>query len=78
MTNNLQRRLNEHKEKESFFTKKFSGIKLVYAEKYKSEKEAIGREKQLKGWGRAKKQKLLNGELGINRTELAEVLDGNG
>lgn len=78
MTNDFRRRLNEHKKKESFFTKKFSEVQLVYVEKYGSEKESVDREKQIKGWSRAKKQKLLNGELGINRIELVEVLDGEG
>jgi len=74
MTSDIEKRLNEHKNKESFFTKKFSDITLVYCEKYNSEKEAVKREKQLKGWSRAKKQLLLSGDLGINSIELDEVL----
>ena len=64
-----------HKEGKSFFTKKFSDIELVYCEKYKDKHEAAKREQQLKGWSRAKKQLLLNGTLGINCIELAEVLE---
>ncbi len=74
ITDNLKRRLEEHKNKESFFTKKFSEIKLVYCEKYKNKVEAAKREQQLKGWGRAKKEMLLKHKLGINSIEPAEVL----
>jgi len=33
ITNNVNKRLMEHKNKQSFFTKKFSRLKLVYCEK---------------------------------------------
>lgn len=78
ITTNLERRLNEHRNKESFFTKKFSDIKPVYYERYNLENEAAQREKQLKGWSKAKKQLLLSGDLGINSIELAEVLGEQG
>ncbi|MEK9134960.1 MAG: GIY-YIG nuclease family protein [Patescibacteria group bacterium] len=75
ITDNLVFRIENHKNKESFFTKKFSEIKLVYCEKYHSKHEAAIREKQFKGWSRAKKQLLIKGKLGINTcTELAEAL----
>jgi len=74
MTGDINRRLTEHIQKQSFFTKKFSDIKPVYCEKYNTEKEAVQREKQLKGWSKAKKQLLLSGYLGINSIELDEVL----
>jgi putative endonuclease len=66
MTNNLESRIKQHKSKESFFTKKFSKISPVYCEKYPTKQQASVREKQLKGWGRAKKQMLIDGKLGIN------------
>ncbi|MDO8572643.1 MAG: GIY-YIG nuclease family protein [bacterium] len=78
MCNNVVRRLGEHKNKESFFTKKFSDIKIVYCEKYDTRHKSAIREKQLKGWSRAKKQKLIGGKFGINRVELTEVLDVHG
>jgi len=59
MTNDLSKRINEHKNKQSFFTKKFSEIKLVYSEKYENKYDAAKREKQLKGWSRIKKQNLI-------------------
>ncbi len=75
ITDNLKRRIYEHKNKESFFTKKFIDIKLVYCEKYQNQIEAAKREKQFKGWSKAKKQMLIDGKLGINiYTEYDEVL----
>ena len=75
ITPDLLGRFREHKGKLSFFTKKFSDLKLVYCEKYQTKYDAAKREKQLKGWSRAKKQKLINGEIGVNTcTELAEAL----
>jgi len=77
ITNDLARRIENHRNKNSFFTKKFSKLKLIYCEKYQLEKAAVEREKQLKGWSRAKKQLLINGKLGINScTEFAEALVG--
>ena len=77
ITKNLAKRLREHKNRLSFFTKQFSEIELVYCERYKLKHEAARREKQLKGWSRAKKRKLIDGELGINTcTEFAKVLVG--
>lgn len=63
MTNNLESRLMQHKNKESFFTKKFSDIELVYSEQYNTKSEAAAREKQLKGWSHVKKEKLINKSL---------------
>jgi putative endonuclease len=71
----LVERIRQHKNKDSFFTKKFSDIQLVYCEKYPDKYVAAKREKQLKGWSNAKKQLLVQGKLGINTcTELAEAL----
>lgn len=60
VTNDLRRRLYEHK-KEEFdgFTKKYHVHKLVYFEEYSEINDAIAREKQLKGWNRAKKNRLI-------------------
>jgi len=75
ITDDPKNRFLKHLNKESFFTKKFSEIKFVYCEKYKSKFEVSKREKQLKGWSRAKKQMLVDGKLGYNRcTEIVEEL----
>lgn len=76
ITDNLKLRLEQHRNKNSFFTKKFSDIKFVYCEQYPTKTSAAEREKQLKGWSRAKKQLLIDGKLGVNRrTEIVEALD---
>ena len=60
VTNNLQRRLAEHEAGQvSSFTKKYNATDLIYYEVFDSIKEAIAREKQLKGWKREKKLKLI-------------------
>jgi putative endonuclease len=61
VTNDIIRRVSEHKEglNESF-TKKYNIHKLVYFETYQYINQAINREKQLKGYIRAKKDKLIS------------------
>lgn len=60
MTNNLTRRVYEHKEKMiEGFTKKYNVIKLVYYEIYKELYLAIAREKQIKAGSRRKKVELI-------------------
>ncbi|HWS49004.1 MAG TPA: GIY-YIG nuclease family protein [Candidatus Methanoperedens sp.] len=73
ITNDLKNRIVQHKTKQSFFTKKFSDVRLVYCEKYLTDHEAALREKQIKGWSRTKKHMLIDGKLGINTcTEVVE------
>lgn len=75
ITTDVKNRLISHKTKQSFFTKKFSQIRIVYCEKYINEKEAVKRERQLKGWSHAKKQMLIDGKLGYNKCiEIVEAL----
>ncbi len=60
VTNNLQRRIYEHKEKLiDGFTSKYNVNKLVYYEETTDIKSAISREKELKGWRRSKKDALV-------------------
>ncbi len=60
VTNDLRRRLREHKSEEiSGFTKRYHIHKLVYYEEFHEVKYAIAREKQLKGWKREKKDALV-------------------
>ena len=61
MTNNIERRVNEHKGKiNSGFTAKYNCTKLVYFEIHSSAREAINREKQIKAGSRKKKEALVN------------------
>ena len=60
VTNNLIRRVYEHKNKiVEGFTKKYGLDKLVYYEEYSSIEEAIKREKYLKGKKRKYKIELI-------------------
>lgn len=61
VTNNLARRVEEHKTGTvDGFTKRYKIYKLVYAEKFGDVKQAIMREKQIKGYARQKKNELIN------------------
>ena len=60
VTNDLPRRIREHRAgKGSAFTKRYRVHRLVYAEEYPDVRDAIRREKQLKGWNRARKVALI-------------------
>lgn len=60
VTNNLERRLYEHKNKLiDGFSKRYNLNKLVYYEETTSIESAIEREKQLKGYARSKKDILI-------------------
>jgi putative endonuclease len=61
VTNDLKRRVYEHKNKlTGGFTKKYNVIKLVYYEVFEDIENAILREKQIKGGPREKKVQLVN------------------
>ena len=61
VTNNLARRVYEHKAKlVEGFTKRYNVDKLVYYEVFDHVENAILREKQIKGGSRAKKVALIN------------------
>ena len=60
VTNNLERRVFEHKHKlKDGFTKKYNLTKLVYFERFNDINDAIKREKQLKNWHRQWKINLI-------------------
>ncbi|WP_058189204.1 GIY-YIG nuclease family protein [Terracidiphilus gabretensis] len=60
VTNNLLQRIFQHKQK-TFpgFTAKYNCTRLVWFERYIVRGDAIYREKELKGWLRAKKLALI-------------------
>ena len=61
VTNDLVRRVYEHKhhlDKESF-TSRYNVDHLVYFEETTDVESAIAREKQIKGWNRKRKEKLI-------------------
>lgn len=71
-TNNLESRVKIHQKKDwkaAKFTKDNNDFKLVYYETHNTRIEAMKREIQLKGWTRAKKEALIEG----NVTKLKEL-----
>jgi len=60
VTNDLERRVFEHKNKlVSGFTEKYNVNRLVFYEETSDINAAITREKQIKGWLRARKIELI-------------------
>ena len=71
VTNDIKRRIYEHKMgMNDGFTKKYHVHKLVYFEVFEYVDLAISREKQIKGYSREKKVKLIE----ANNTEWNELL----
>ena len=63
VTNNIKRRIHEHKNHiVPGFSDKHSIDRLLYFETFKTAPSAIKREKQIKGWKREKKIKLIDAE----------------
>ena len=61
VTNDLVRRMYEHKNHldKGSFTARYNTERLVYFEYTNDPEAAIAREKQIKGWNRARKNKLV-------------------
>lgn len=74
ITDNLRRRISQHKNKESKFTKQFRDIKLLYYENHINRKLAEKRELQIKKWTVAKKKALIKG----NKELLKKLSKGPG
>ena len=62
-TNNLPLRVTQHQTGEgSAYTRRRLPVELVYSQEFSSEHEAFLRERQVKGWSRAKKKALIRGD----------------
>lgn len=61
ITNNLKRRIWEHKEKiiGNSFSKKYRLYKLIWFEMFNNPQQAIEIEKKIKGWTRVKKINMI-------------------
>ena len=77
VTNSLERRMYEHKNKMiDGFTKRYNLTKLVYFEETSDVRSAIEKEKKLKNWHRDWKIKLINDfnpewkDLSVEKTEM--------
>jgi putative endonuclease len=84
MTNSIYRRALQRKRGDiEGFSSKYHCIRLAYYESFDDVHKAIGREKQLKGWSRAKKIALIEssnprwedhgGEMGSGTTVCGRV-----
>jgi putative endonuclease len=63
MTGGLEVRVRQHKEgRFEGYSKKYHCNRLVWFERHQYVQDAIAREKQLKGWSRAKKIALIEKE----------------
>jgi putative endonuclease len=63
ITSNLELRVQQHKQgQHDGFTKEYRCHRLVFFERHATAASAIAREKQLKGWKRAKKLALIEQE----------------
>ncbi len=69
-TSNLEKRISEHQNGliKGYTSKRFP-VKLVFSEYFEDVYFAISAERQIKGWTRAKKEALINGDF-----ELLKVL----
>ena len=62
VTNELARRVNEHRQGLlGGFTLKYRVTRLVHFEEFADIRDAIAREKQIKGWKRSRKVRLIEG-----------------
>ena len=71
VTNDLWRRVQQHRNGEGRFTSKYKCFDLVYYEDFSDIRNAIAREKQLKNWKREWKIKLIRRE----NPELKDLAD---
>ena len=64
VTNDLERRLYEHQNgtDPKSYTFKRRPLKMVFSEIFNDVNQAIAFEKQVKGWRRAKKEAIINGD----------------
>jgi putative endonuclease len=63
VSNNVTDRIEKHnKGKGAKFTRANGPVTLVYVSESLTKSEALKREIQIKGWTRAKKEKLISGE----------------
>jgi putative endonuclease len=64
ITNNIERRMDEHNTgyNKTCYTYNRRPLKLVFHEMFPDVNQVIAFEKQVKGWRRAKKEAIINGE----------------
>jgi putative endonuclease len=74
ITNSLEVRVWQHRKPAiDGFTKKYHVDRLVYYESFNDPRDAISREKEIKGWRRSKKSELVE-RLNPKWTDLSTIL----
>lgn len=74
VTNSLDRRILQHRQGDiPSFSKRYRAVRLVYYERLGDIRSAIAREKQIKGWRRARKIALIE-SLNPSWRDLAEAI----
>ena len=63
-TGNLELRLEKHRDGACIYTTARRPVALAYSEVHPTREAALQRERQLKGWTRAKKEALIRRDLG--------------
>ena len=59
-TDDLEPRIAAHQRGEiAGYTRKRRSVRLMFAEEFRTREEALARERQVKGWSRAKKEALM-------------------
>ena len=65
-TTNLEQRIKKHQSGcGAQYTGAHKPMELVYTEEYATYQEAFNRERQIKGWSRAKKKALIAGDFDL-------------
>ena len=64
VTTDLSQRLNSHNTGRCAHTSRFMPWEIIYTESFEDKASALKRERQIKGWSRAKKEALIAGERG--------------
>ena len=79
VTNDIERRLYEHENgmNPGSYTCKRRPVKLVLHERFPDVTQAIAFEKQVKGWKRAKKEAIINGDWHL-LPEISKIKKNNG
>ncbi|MAA75191.1 MAG: hypothetical protein CMN28_10845 [Salinisphaeraceae bacterium] len=63
-TDDLEKRFSQHRAGEipDCYTATRLPVRLVFQQTHATREEALGAERQIKGWGRAKKRALISGD----------------
>jgi putative endonuclease len=64
LAQDLEARVKAHNDgRGAAYTFKHRPVRVVYSEAFESKRQAMARERQLKGWSRGKKEALIAGDI---------------